>query len=173
MFFLALAALFAGEPAPSSPPRVFTVEEVAALSEEAKRQCGYASPQDLMQLAAAQRQKVLPCFIKATVKRADSMLPKTIDPGATLESVSNFQGLPVFVLRFAASHPRASVPKNQTSDYDDLLSTRTCNDRWLGGLIDAGMVDGVQAGAIIVYKIATEKNGVLAMVAVGECLDPK
>ena len=173
MSFLALAALFAGEPAPSSPPRVFTVEEVASLSEEVKRQCGYASPQDLMQLAVRERQKVLPCFIRVTVKRAGSMLPKTIEPGAALVSVSNFQGLPVFVLRFAASHPRASVPKNQTSDYDDLLSTRTCNDKWLGGLIDAGMVDGAQAGAIIIYQMETEKNEGIAAVAVAQCFDPK
>jgi hypothetical protein len=173
MSFLALAALFASERVTSSPPRVFTAEEVASLSDEANRKCGYASPQALMKLSGGKRQKVLPCFIQATVKRAGTLLPKTIEPGAALVSVSNFQGLPVFVLRFAASHPRASVPKNQTSDYDDLLSTRTCNDKWLGSLIDAGMVDGAQAGAVIVYKIETEKNEVLAMVAVAECFDPK
>jgi hypothetical protein len=173
MPFFALTALFASGPATSTPPRVFTVEEVASLSEETKQRCGYASPQDLMKLSAAKRQKILPCFIQATVKRAETLLPKTIEPGAAIVSVSDLQGFPVFVLRFAAGHPRALVPKNQTSDYDDLLSTRTCNDKWLGSLIDAGMVDGAQAGAIIVYKIETEKNEVLAMVAVAQCFDPK
>jgi hypothetical protein len=173
MSFLAFAALFASGPVTSLPPRVFTVEEVASLSEEAKRKCGYASPQALMKLSDGERQKVLPCFIQATVKRAGTLLPKTIEPGAALVSVSNFQGLPVFVLRFAPNHPRASVPKNQTSDYDDLLSTRTCNDKWLGSLIDAGMVDGAQAGAMIVYRIETEKKQVLAMVAVAQCFDAK
>ena len=173
MSFLALAALFASESVTSSPPRIFTVEEVASLSEETKRKCGYASPQDLMKLSDVKRQEVLPCFIQATVKRGGTLLPKTIEPGATLVSVSDFGGLPVFVLRFAASHPRASVPKNQTSDYDDLLSTRTCNDKWLGSLIDAGMVDGAQAGVLIAYQIETEKNEVIAAVAVAQCFDPK
>ena len=172
MPFFALAALFAGGPVTSPPPRIFTVEEVVSLSEETARRCGYASPQELMKLASDQRQKVLPCFIQATVKRAEALLPKTIEPGATLASVSNFQGMPIFVLRVASNHPRASVPKNQTSDYDALLSTRTCNDKWLGNLIDAGMVEGAQAGAVIVYRIETEKD-VLAMVAVAQCFDPK
>lgn len=173
MSLFVLAALFASEPVNNPPPRVFTVDEVASLSEETTRKCGYATPQSLLKLSGGQRQKILPCFIQATVKRAGTLLPKIIEPGAAIVSVSDFQGLPVFVLRFAADHPRASVPKNQTSDYDDLLSTRTCNDLWLGNLIDAGMVDGVQAGAIIVYKIETEEKGVLAMVAVAQCFDPK
>jgi hypothetical protein len=126
-----------------------------------------------MKLPDGKRQKVLPCFIEATVRRAATFLPKTIEPGAALVSVSNFQGLPVFELRFAASHPRAFVPKNQTSDYDDLLSTRTCNDQWLGSLIDAGIVGGTQAGATIVYKIETETSEVLTMVAVAQCFDAK
>ena len=87
--------------------------------------------------------------------------------------MSNFQGLPVFALQFSASHPRASVPKNQSSDYDRLLSTRACNDKWLGGLIDAGMVEGTQAGAVIVFKLQTEKGDGLAAVAVARCDDPK
>lgn len=172
-FFALAAALFAGGPVSSPPPRVFTIEEVASLSEETKRKCGYASPQDLMKLPGDQRLNILPCFIQATIVRAGSLLPKTIEPGAVLVSVSNFEGLPVFVLRFASSHPRASVPKNQGSDYDELLSTRTCNDKWLGSLIDAGMVDEVQAGAVIVYNIETEKKDVLAIVAVAQCFDPK
>ena len=173
MTFFALAALFASGSATSPPPKVFTVEEVASLSEETQRRCGYASPRVLMRLSGGKRLEFLPCFIKATVYHAKGLLPKTIEPGATLVSVSNFQGMPVFGLRFASNHPRASVPKNQTSDYDDLLSTRTCNDKWLGSLIDAGVIEGAQAGAVIVYKIETEKKDVLAMVAVAQCFDPK
>lgn len=173
MLFFTLAALFANGPVTSPPTRIFTATEVTSLGKETMRKCGYSSPRDLMELSGAKRQTILPCFIKATVSRARTLLPKTIEPGATLVSVSNFQGMPVFVLRFASNHPRALVPENQTSEYDNLLSTRTCNDRWLGNLIDAGMVDGAQAGAVIVYKIETEKKHVLALVAVAQCSDPK
>lgn len=173
MAFLVFTALFAGQLVTSSPPTIFTSEEISALREESKQTCGHAGPQELMALEYDKRQKVLPCFIAATVRRSEPLLPKIIEPGATIVSVSNFQGLPVFALQFSASHPRASVPKNQSSDYDRLLSTRACNDKWLGGLIDAGMVEGTQAGAVIVFKLQTEKGDGLAAVAVARCDDPK
>lgn len=174
MPFPALAALFVGQPATvSTPTTFFTSGEMAALQEEAKRECGYATPQDLMGLPNSEREKILPCFIRATVKRSEPLLPKMIEAGATVVSVRDFQGLPVFVVQFASGHPRAKVPKGQSSDYDGLLSTRTCNDKWLGGLIDAGMVDGMQGGAVIVYELQTEKAENLAAIAVAQCLDPK
>lgn len=174
MLVLALTALLTSEPLTSSLPNtVFTTEEVASLSEEAKRECGYASPQELLSLSAGERQKILPCFIRATERRAGPLLPKIIEPGVAIVSMSNSEGLPVFVLRFAANHPRASIPKNQSSPYDDLLSNRTCGDKWLGGLIDAGMVDGAQAGTIILYQFETEKREVLALVGVAQCFDAK
>lgn len=174
MSVLAFAALFVSQPSTVSPPiTVFTANELAALREEAKRECGYATPQDLMGLSNSEREKILPCFIRATVKRSEPLLPKIIEPGATLVSVSNFEGMPIFVVRFGRDHPRASVAKNETSDYDRLLSTRTCNDKWLGGLIDAGMVDGVQGGAVIVYRLQTDKREDLGMIAVAQCFDPQ
>ena len=174
MSLLVLVSLLASQLGSISPPKAFfTAEDMAELREQAQKQCGYASPQELMPLSKGERQKILPCFIEATVERSVPFLPKIIEPGATIVSVTNFQGLPVFVVQFSADHPRASVPKNETSDYDRLLSNRTCDDKWLGGLIDAGMVDGAQAGAVIVYKLQTEKSENLAIVAVGQCYGPE
>lgn len=53
------------------------------------------------------------------------------------------------------------------------MSDRTCQDKWLGGLIDAGMVDGVQARTMIVYKLQNENSDILAIVAVAQCFDSK
>lgn len=133
MSFLAFAALVASQPLSGPLPKtVFTVEEVSTLQQKAKRKCGYATPRDLMLLTSVKREKMLPCLIQATVEQSGQFLPKNIERGATIVSVSNFQGLPIFVVQFSPDHPRASVPKEQTSDYDRLLSTWTCNDKWLG-----------------------------------------
>ena len=164
MPFPLFIALVASQLVTNSPPTFFTVEEIAVLGAETKRACGYATPQELMALDNDKRQKILACFMIATARRSKPMLPKIVEPGATFVSVSEFKGMPVFVLQFSASHPRASVPVNKSSDYDNLLSTRTCDDKWFGGLIDAGMVDGVQAGAIIVFKLETKKSDILAIV---------
>lgn len=174
MLLLALAALAASQPVTvSQSSTVFTATEMSALSERALKQCGYASPQDLMVLPKDRRLKVLSCLITATVEQSGAFLPKIVEPGVTIVAVSNFQGLPIFDLQFSADHPRSAVPKNQTSDYDDRLSSRTCNDNWLGGLIDAGMIDGAQSGAIVGYKLQTGKREILAVLAVAECLGPE
>lgn len=174
MLALALAILSPTTVATNpSPPIVFSPEERVALSNEVKRSCGFASPQELMERPEGERQKALPCLLEATIRRSESMLPKVIEPGVVLISSELFQGgLPVFVLRFSPEHPRALNPKNEASPYDDLLSTRTCNDKWLGGIIDAGVV-GDQSGSVIVYKLETEKGEVFDAIAVARCFNPK
>ena len=122
-------------------------------------------------MGVAKRKTALACLIRATVKQSGSMLPKVIEPGATLVSASEFEGFLVFVLQFAPNHPRAFAPKDQPSDYDQVLSNRTCQDKWLGGLIDAGIVDGAQAGTMIVYQMQNEKRETLAANAVGQCFN--
>lgn len=173
MSLLVLAALLASQPAAGSAPKgVFTSSDIVALGERAKKRCGYANPQELSALSKGEREKIIPCFVRATIEQSKPLFPKVIEPGATIWAVSNFEGLPIFELRFSADHPRASVPKNEFSGYDRLLSTRTCDDKWLGGLIDAGRIDG-EGSVAIVYKMETEQREVLSIVAVAECLDPK
>ena len=175
MFLFALAGLLVSEPpATSSPPKtVFNAQEVTALGQAARQACGYSTPQELAPLAVAKRKKALGCMVGATVKQSKSLLPKEIETGATIVSSSEFEGFVVFVVQFAPDHPRASVPKDQSSDYDRLLSNRTCQDKWLGGLIDAGMVDGVQDGTMVVYKLQNRQSENLAIIAVGECFSGK
>src|SRR5690349_15234050 len=102
MSLFLFAALFASQPDSSSPLKpVFTSEDIVALSERAQTECGYASPQDLIALPNGERLKSLQCLIRVTVERSAALLPKTIEPGATIISTSSLEGLPVFVIQFS------------------------------------------------------------------------
>ena len=53
--------------------------------------------------------------------------------------------------------------------FDETLANRTCQDRWLGGMLDAGMDGGAQAGTIIVYYLKDVKGTNIRISAIGQC----
>lgn len=174
MPLLVIATLLVAQPATATSTKsIFTPSETAILSDQTQRQCGFATPRDVIGLSEDKREKTLNCFVSATVKRSGSILPKVLAPGATIVSAKEFEGLPIFVLQFEADHPRALAPADQPSDYDQVISNRTCDDPWLGGLIDAGMVNGAQAGTMIVYELQKRNGETLAILAIGQCLNAK
>jgi len=171
----ALAPLLAPHASAKTIPArtVFAAEELVVLSQSAQRDCGFANPQQLIGLADDVRKKALRCLVSLTVKESGSLLPKEMERGATIISATESEGFIVFAMQFEPEHPRASVPENATSDYDRLLSNRTCQDKWLGGLIDAGIEGGTQGGTMIVYKIQNKKRENLAIIAVGQCFNQR
>ena len=171
---LALATVLLAQPMTTSATKsIFTPSETVALSEEARSQCGIATPREVMGLSPDKREKALNCLVSATVKRSGTILPKLFAPGATIVSVKEDEGFPIFVLQLDPDHPRALAPADQPSDYDQLISNRTCDDSWLGGLIDAGMVNGAQGGTMIIYKLQQRNGETIALLAIGQCFDPK
>jgi hypothetical protein len=143
--------------------------ERAALGQQAKKDCGYATPQELIPLTGGQRDKALLCLVRATLKQNGSMFPKRVEPGATITSASELQGMLVFDVQLAPNHPRASAKGESETNFDQVLSNRTCQDKWLGGIIDAGMEDGKQARTVIVYRLLDNAGTTLAATAVTQC----
>lgn len=172
MHLIIAATLTAQAAAGLIPQPLFTPGERAALSQQAWQDCGYATPQALIPLIGDKRDNTLLCFVRATAKRSGALLSKEIEPGATITSASEFQGMLIFIVQLEANHPRALAQEEETTDFDESLSNRTCQDRWLGGLIDAGMDDGKQARTAIVYQYQDKKRATLAATAVAQCFDP-
>jgi len=156
----------------SIPQPLFTPREHAALSQSAAHDCGYATPQELISLAGNERDKALPCLVRVTVEQSGKLLPKQVEPGAAITSARETEGLLVFIIQLDPDHPRAAQEEDRTG-FDGLLSNRTCQDRWLGGLIDAGMDGGKQARMAVVYQFQDKARRTLAITAVAQCFDRK
>lgn len=168
---LILAATISAQAAQGSIPQpLFTPTERTALSQKAAHDCGYAMPEELIPLAGSERDKALPCLVRATVKQSGKLLPKQIEPGAAITAVRETEGLLVFIVQLDGSHPRGAQEEDKTG-FDGLLSNRTCQDKWLGGLIDAGMDDGKQARTAVVYQFQDKSQRTLAVTAVAQCFD--
>ena len=151
---LAASPALQASPAPSS--RFFTPADHEVLSKRAKRECGYASPQEIEPLALAEREKILNCFVAAAVKDGPSLMPRTIETGATIVSVGQFRTFLTMNVQLAPDHPRA-------------VANLTCRDRWLGGMLDAGMDGNTQAGTIIIYYLRDLKGAIIRISAIGQC----
>ena len=164
---LAASPALQASPAPSS--RFFTPADHEVLSKRAKRECGYASPQEIEPLALAEREKILNCFVAAAVKDGPSLMPRTIETGATIVSVGQFRTFLTMNVQLAPDHPRAVAVEGTSVPFDDTLANLTCRDRWLGGMLDAGMDGNTQAGTIIVYYLRDLKGAIIRISAIGQC----
>ena len=72
-------------------------------------------------------------------------------------------------VQIAPDHPRALAKEGVSVPFDDTLANLTCRDRWLGGMLDAGMDGDVQAGTSIVYFLKDVKGANIRISAIGQC----
>ena len=172
MFLLTFAALLADPSKSPAPPVVFTPEERAALGNQALEQCSYATPRQLMELEQNQRLEAIECFVDVTGSISSNFVPKEYEPGATILSAEILETFPVFRVRLSPDHPLVLQQFDNPHDYGSQLATRTCNDKWLGGMLDAGMVDDAQHGTIVVFFFEAPGDLEINPIAVAQCFDP-
>jgi len=171
LFFI--AASVAVQAAPSATLPLFTPADHAVLTERALKDCGYATPQETARLAISDRKKIVPCFVRATVNKGPSLVPRMIEPGATILSIGEFQGLLTITVQLASDHPRAIAAEEASVTFDETLANRTCQDLWLGGMLDAGMDGDQQSGTMIVYYLKDMKGANVRISAIGQCFEKK
>lgn len=165
----AFAAAMSVQAPAVSPRYILPPAKLAPLSERSRKECGHAHPRDLMTREVMVRKKALHCLVTATVRESGSLLPIEIEPGAVITSASEFEGMLWFKVRLDPKHPRALAGERDTTGFDEKLFTRTCDDKWLGGLLDAGMEGDAQGGTAVLYDYQ-DKKSVEALV---HCSDPK
>lgn len=167
------AASVTVQAAPLATPPLFTSADRAILSQRARKECGYATPQEIIRLARGERKKALSCLVRATVTAGSSLVPKLLEPGATILSISESDGLLVVTVQLAADHSRAIMKKDTSVNFGETLANRTCQDLWLGGLLDAGMDGDQQGGTIVLYQLKDIKGTIVRMDGVAQCFEKK